>query len=385
MTHDGRSLREIRQFDFIDALRGWAFLAVFVNHVNEKTPHAAWVTFLTSGGARGVQLFFVVSAFTLFLSFFIRKEKRQEPVEDFFIRRFFRVAPMFWMAALFYLTLGGFNKLYGIPHEVNLWRIVSTFLFVNGWHPNTINNVVPGGWTVAVEMNFYLLLPFFFKHISSLKKALVLSFSLLVFRVLANVFYAKVLIPPDCPPLISNLFLYFWLPNQLPVFSLGIILFYLLQDRLKGTSSCPSKEVPRKDSCLAAALVLLFLLFFRASDFFGTAGVFFPAHFVCAIGFLFLAWALAIRPFRFFVNGLTCYTGKVSYSAYLCHFFVLDAIAKHGPGLLAKCNVPFYLSLYYFAVFFIALVATLFISTFTYAWIEQPFQSLGKKIIRRYL
>jgi peptidoglycan/LPS O-acetylase OafA/YrhL len=39
---------------------------------------------------------------------------------------------------------------------------------------------VPGGWSVAVEMTFYLLFPFLFKQIKSLKAALRLTLTALI-------------------------------------------------------------------------------------------------------------------------------------------------------------------------------------------------------------
>ena len=66
----------VRRFDYLDALRGYAILSVIVVHASQyfgtdSSPAAA--QFL-SQGARGVQLFFVVSALTLSMSWFARNE-----------------------------------------------------------------------------------------------------------------------------------------------------------------------------------------------------------------------------------------------------------------------------------------------------------------------
>ncbi len=94
---------------FIDALRGWAFLLVLLLHTSIA------VDLGTSGidarlksvcqiGGYGVQLFFVISAFTLFQSLETRSREDRRPWPAFLARRLFRIAPLFWVAILFYLA-----------------------------------------------------------------------------------------------------------------------------------------------------------------------------------------------------------------------------------------------------------------------------------------
>lgn len=52
-------------------------------------------------GAEGVQLFFVMSALTLFLSLDSRRRTEARPVANFFVQRFFRIARLFYAGALF--------------------------------------------------------------------------------------------------------------------------------------------------------------------------------------------------------------------------------------------------------------------------------------------
>jgi peptidoglycan/LPS O-acetylase OafA/YrhL len=377
-------LKDVRHFDFVDALRGWAFLAVLMAHLDMRLvfPSAA-AAFFVPGTGHGVQLFFVISAFTLFFSLHLRKMNGQGALGSFLVRRFFRIAPMFWAAAFFYLALEGFKKLYGIPHEVTPWRVLSTLLFLHGWRPDTINNVVPGGWTIAVEMNFYLLLPFFFKYVTSLKKALLCVVSSLVFFAVANFFYGHGLMPPGCPRDQAELFLRFWLPSQLPVFSLGFVLFFLVRNRLDRGCERLGPADRGKDRRRAWVLLLIaagILLGARALD---TDSSF--HHLVFGLGFFFLAWAVAIRPFSFLVNRFTDYVGKVSYSAYLCHFFVVDVVVGTFFKLAMKFHWPFLPNLYFVALYLVSLAGTLCVSSITYRWIETPFQNLGKRINHRTL
>ena len=94
-----------------DALRGWAFLGVLLVHVQTILDLPPVLAQLARPANYGVQLFFVTSALTLAMS-----------------------------------------------HES---------------HPAAINAVVPGGWSIAVEMNFYLILPYCSKVIRTLRGSLI--------------------------------------------------------------------------------------------------------------------------------------------------------------------------------------------------------------------
>lgn len=72
---------------------------------------------------------------------------------------------MFYLAMIYYL----FNS--NSFSSVSVKHLLSIITFTNGWNPQWINSIVPGGWSVAVEMTFYLVVPFIFKAIDNIKKA----------------------------------------------------------------------------------------------------------------------------------------------------------------------------------------------------------------------
>src|ERR1700733_5588258 len=92
----------VRRLSYIDALRGYAILMVIAVHTSQAFSDLpkSFSTIL-SQGARGVQLFFVTSALTLSMSWVSRKES----AGAFYLRRFFRIAPMFWLAIPFFICL----------------------------------------------------------------------------------------------------------------------------------------------------------------------------------------------------------------------------------------------------------------------------------------
>ena len=89
---------------YIDWMRGLAILLVIATHVKGIVPDCSGLTnAVLSFGRMGVQLFFVVSACTLYQSW-MRSGSSIGAVKKFYLRRYFRIAPMYGFGILIYLT-----------------------------------------------------------------------------------------------------------------------------------------------------------------------------------------------------------------------------------------------------------------------------------------
>ncbi|RYG39732.1 MAG: hypothetical protein EOO01_28930 [Chitinophagaceae bacterium] len=199
------------RLDYVDALRGLAALMVLVCHSLQVDPSLEVPSSLANkfeACKYGVQLFFVISGFTIFYSL----HNSDSNTTNFFIRRFFRIAPLYFVAVIFY----------GWLYDISFTGIFLNLFFLHGFSPEYINRVVPGGWSIGVEMVFYCMVPFLFKKIPDFGKALMFFLITLIFSFV--IFYAYRRLVPSTPFLES--FVYFWLPNQLPIFALGFVTFY---------------------------------------------------------------------------------------------------------------------------------------------------------------
>lgn len=163
------------KLQYIDAVRGIAILLVIILHVS----HAVYnllpdgFRYACSKGAFGVQLFFVASALTLFMSYNSRIQTEGSYTNrNFFLRRFFRISPMYYLAAFIYSIIFYYIPRYNNGKPLVLWKVFANVFYVNGVLPGAINYNPPGGWSVGVEMLFYLCLPYLFTRIKNLKTQL---------------------------------------------------------------------------------------------------------------------------------------------------------------------------------------------------------------------
>jgi peptidoglycan/LPS O-acetylase OafA/YrhL len=220
------------RYNFVDAIRGWAILGVLCIHAsafgNNDNTHP-WLGAVISQGRYGVQLFFIASAFTLFLSMHRRRASDNSPTINFFYRRFFRIAPLYYLGILFYLYCEGTGPRFWLGNQptVTYGNIFSNFLFLHGFSPYWINSLVPGGWSIAVEMTFYLLCPLLFRYVKSINQAI----AFLVASVFLSEFWSSQLLAPAWIPEneLWGSYLYLAIPTQLQVFALGIVMFFLIE------------------------------------------------------------------------------------------------------------------------------------------------------------
>jgi peptidoglycan/LPS O-acetylase OafA/YrhL len=359
----GLPVIEQRKYDFVDSLRGIAVLLVVLAH----TPLQPSLTFLNVIGAYGVQLFFVVSAFTLFLSMQAKHDRETRPVLFFLIRRYFRIAPAFYLAALFYLIKDGLGPTPFAPDGIHAWQILTTLAFVNGWFPDAINTVVPGGWSIAVEMTFYLFVPVCFRFITSLARAIALTLALAILGIVANRFVAPVLLAPFADDrTILVWFPQLWFPIQACVFPIGFIVFLLFTKR----TGLPA---PWSGMLTFAALTMLMVapwLHVRIL----------PVPLLYAAIFGLLSYGMSSGRPRVLVNPLLCHVGRVSFSVYLIHFWAISLVHRYLEPAWLGAIQPLQSLMFYAATVALAVA----MSTVTFRCIELPGQMLGGALIARF-
>ncbi|HEY1583856.1 MAG TPA: acyltransferase [Chthoniobacterales bacterium] len=142
----------------LDCLRTIAILSVLFAHgfglLYPQMP--TWFGLLGHGGFYGVELFFVLSGF-LIGRILIRSDTRlgkANTVRIFYIRRWFRTLPLFWL----FLILNVLLEVELQDHPLSLAEILEHGFFLRtlvAYHPIFF----PESWSLAIEEWFYLLFP----------------------------------------------------------------------------------------------------------------------------------------------------------------------------------------------------------------------------------
>lgn len=342
---------------YIDALRGYAILLVIFAHTGQMYPlhYPGFLKNIIDFGPRGVQLFFIVSALTLFLTTEKRFVTDRRPILSFFIRRFFRIAPLFYCGLIFY-NLSGNNN-------VTVDGVISNLFFIDAINPTWQSlHLVPGSWSISAEMLFYLIFPLLFLKIKNLNQAISFTSIALLLSVIIKMIVTNYTF--GYPLIIWGSFTPYIFPFSIPVFGIGICYFFIIF----------KKDIQVKSNTLIAISTLSLLILIYEIRFLYT-------YFIVIL-FGLIALGLSRNYNKIIENNIIKYFGKISFSMYIVHFGVIEAIEHFGLLKQLPSNNVLSMITYFLVKFILTIILTALLSTVTYFTIEVYAQELGKKIVK---
>lgn len=355
-----------KRYPWVDSLRGIAILMVIAVHASHglKGSESLLKTIFGFGGY-GVQLFFVASAMTLCMSLESNYGKPRWLIK-YAVRRYFRIAPMYYIGIVLYF-FWSFAKnhiqhgLIGPLPQYTIANILANVFFIHGFFPAAYNDIVPGGWSIGVEMVFYVLFPLLFLLHRNLKRPLLLSGFLI-----AGCYLLVSLVQWQLGQSTANSdFLYFNIANQLQVFIIGMLGFYYLP------------VVSRLPPVVLCLLILLFGMLGYGVWAQPIHNARFLALVAYACAFVSLAALAATMRFK---GAWLGEIGRRSFSMYVMHFLFMNLIDygfNHGSGLLT--DFPNLKALVHFGV---AVLATYWIAGLTKRLIEDPCIQFGARFMK---
>ncbi len=171
----------LSHFQFLDALRGIAILAVMLLHFCERGTAAGnpyghrWIWPIVSHGYLGVQLFFVVSGYCITMAAY-RSASRPAPALHFLYRRARRIFPPYWASIALTVLLSAGT----IFFARRTWDSVFPLRPLD-WLLNLILLQEPFGapdvqlvyWSLSIEIQFYLIIALCASRIKYAEVALV--------------------------------------------------------------------------------------------------------------------------------------------------------------------------------------------------------------------
>ena len=316
----------------LDGLRGIAILMVLSFHFLEE------YKFFNIGWS-GVDLFFIISGYLLTGRLFTYKDDKAVIIK-FYFNRFLRIIPLyalflllFFFAIYFLISKNNFTNL--VSYKNNILGIA---FFMTNWL--LIKHQIPSLgylghlWSLAVEEQFYLILPWFVIYIKSIKKQLLIAIiSVIIILIFRNIYYFIFLTKGNILNIYWNTFL------RADSFFTGIILYIV--------TSYYKLNFKIKYLIFAIIISVVSILIgglsnnsFRITPFFVTIGFTLINIFFSCIILLLLSdnknFAKRITNLRFLK-----FTGKISFGMYIIHW----PLFLVGFGVLNTLNYRFNLNM----------------------------------------
>lgn len=351
-------------------------------------------------GEKGVDAFFLISALVLGIPLFSRIESFDWPATvTFYKKRFFRIYPLFLLALLLYTAAQ--------------WSYFGKYFFSNLLLINNLiegqRTIIPVGWSLLVEVQYYAVLPLFLwllkvskYRVLLLTSGIAASFfvcywrltahSELYLRPLTDIFLAE-----DHSRFTSLIGEHLYESNmtRFGPFAIGLLLAYLkvsYEKQLKEVFSRTGPSVLVFVSGLALFLLGLCIPVYDPQSFYyhpfstGINAFYLSTHrqiFALGLALLILgSWYSLISPFNFLRrisnNRFWLPFSRLSFPIYLFHF---PFIAVAAIMVFGTTNVKDIVSVSFlqgFSLFVLATLLTLLFSIPLHIYIERPLIERGR-------
>lgn len=360
-----QSLTSRERLDSIDALRGFAALYVLAYHLsllpNPNLAVPGWAGKYILTGGTGVTLFFVISAFCLCLT--IRRHGQEpSPAMRFYIRRIFRIAPLFYLCLVAYWVRD--RLWFGVSHS--LPEVLLNMSFSFNFVPGRNEGYVWASWTLGVEMVFYLTFPIIFRFVNNLwKSAVFFSLTLLV-----SYLYVKLAGFIPIADSLRESFMRTSLLRHMPTFALGMVAFFAFE-----------KFVQKKTINRLYAFLLVGVAFYGYDALLSGRLFFLNDYYWQGVIYGTLLLGLSIYPLGLLVNKLSCFYGRISYSVYLLHPTLIAALT---PAYRFIYLLPMPVTLQYGTCLLLTLAILTPFAYLSFRFIENPGMRLGSRIAKKW-
>ncbi|QOL50927.1 acyltransferase family protein [Massilia litorea] len=301
----------------VDALRGIAALMVVFFHYTTKYEelfgHAGKPAVYVPWGYLGVNLFFMISGFVIFMTL----DKTVRPL-DFVVSRGFRLYPAYWFAVTVTFLITQWTDLHG--QTVDLGTALINLSMVQGLFG--IKNVDGVYWTLKIELIFYgwALLLFYLRSLDKIQGVLI---GLLLLRCVEH--FVPSASGYTIPSELSRLLLL----DVIPWFAAGISIYKLSFNQSKNKK--PSYVV----------VVILSALAIGLSDGLALTGL--------LVLFALLLFSAATGSISLLSHRIFTLLGTMSYCLYLLHenigWSIIAACEKAGTSANTAILLALFVSL----------------------------------------
>ncbi len=332
------------RYQELDALRGIAALLVVLFHFALCADKYDSVLIL---GTTGIDLFFMISGFVIFMSM-----EKITSAKQFITNRFSRLYPTYWTAVSFTFVLLILEYIFKrSTHQPDVVKYLANMTMFQYYFE--IPDIDGPYWTMIIEMLFYIVILLLYQ-LRGLKYAIHIFTVLSVLTaILCNYFYDNVFV--------KELMHWFPLLPHLPLFLAGMIFYKIYSSQTK---------LIYHYTLLLICLLCGLALFKHAgrSNYYVSL-----AQYQIILPVFFMLFVLFVHgKLTFIVNGVTLFFGKISYPLYLTHQHI--SIMLILPVFMKDYGMNFWI-----AALLIDLPVVICIAAFITYGIEIPFHKKLKK------
>ena len=293
------------RLEYFDYGRFFAIMGVILVHTAQFSISSFFIGDSFAGlGRFGVQLFFIISGSTIYLTYNSLMRKTSNPVRSFYIKRLFRIVPLFILMGLYY----------SFKSNLNIFKVLSP---LSGFDPRYLN-AISGGGSIWLEMYFYLLFPLYFFLREFKLNVLFIAIACLIFSSLIHFRIYDVGSPNQMKD-----FDYINIFSQFICFILGVEFM--------------GRRFINIFIFVATYTVLGFLiklLFFKEYLLVVDYGSSYWLAIISVVGLTFLICLKYLstnfpKLNEFWVSKLFAKIGQMTYTSYMIHFIVIDCIREY--------------------------------------------------------
>ncbi len=309
-----------------DALKGYAMLFVLMVHTGAELDLPQLLLGIVRAGWCGVVLFFLISVFLSYnsLSFYFKKNQYSfVSCLKWIKNRFCFLIPLFYVAVCVGFFYEKQSIWLGSETNITISNFLTHLFFVHGFFPRYSNSILYVEWFVGVLAIFTLLIPFLFKYVNSVFKALFL-FALsspVVYYLNEFLFRLKPFSDSLDEKVYNSYISDFCFIEHFPTLILGIFLYYIFQ-------KINLSKVPGKQIISYFLLIVCFEL--MCFNFYDTYNLFLiNKHTVWALIFSLLIVSQMLVQNQFLCNKFVQIVGRYSWGIYLFQFYLIDIYADN--------------------------------------------------------
>jgi peptidoglycan/LPS O-acetylase OafA/YrhL len=340
----GNNIQSYR-YKELDALRGIAALIVVFFHFTMGRSEAKLGFKL---GVTGVDLFFLISGFVIFMSL-----TRVNNSLDFVINRVSRLYPTYWTCVTFnfiLISVYSINKNEGLAH-IDFIKYLGNMTMFQCYFK--ISDLDGSYWTMITEMTFYIGILILF-HLKLLKYLNIIGIGLSVFVVIITSLGGDMI-------LVNKIIC--WIPSLqfIPLFFAGTIFYKIY--------TIKSKLVENYAILIICLISQIFLFNYSGRSRFFLV----RSEYAIMLIIYFVLFTLFVNgKLNFIVSKWTLFLGKISFALYLIHDLI--SINFIIPFLTNKLHVNFWI-----ASFVISLPIVILLASIITYYIEIPISKSMKE------